>query len=297
MSIVRSLESFSLAELFKSIENESRSGRLIIETPISQATAKRDGIYYLWFKQGYLIAISDCLNHKGLINLIEARGWISPVVISRLRTLCPATEPLGVYLRRMKLLSKEKLSFAFQLQLHQVYRLFQLTTGRLRFDDFSELEDRILTVPWLEMTGHQIKTTEVVMHALRLMDDWKTFGGQLPEPSTILRPIVEQPHLKLTSIERNVWEFVDGKISLVAISRLTEQPLITIQMTAFRIIAVGLVDDIFQSEYDWERPEYEHARQNNQPNYDSLKLAKSPHRRISLLKNLGELFQKRIPES
>ena len=291
MSIVRSLESFSLTELFKSIENESRSGRLIVETPISQTTAKREGIYYIWFQEGSLIAISDCLNRKGLINLIAARGWLSPLIISRLRILCPATEPLGVYLQKMKLLSKEKLTFIFQLQLHQVYRLFQLTKGRFRFDDFSELEDRILTVPWLEMTGQQIKTTEVIMYALRLVDNWELFDRQLPEPDTVLRRSLDRPHLKLAAIERQIWKFADGKTSLMMISRLISQPLSKTQMIAFRLIAVGLLDNIYQYNYDWNQL---NATATNNSSYSSPNPSEPTKKKWSLLPNWYETFNKRI---
>ena len=251
MSIIRSLDLFSLPELFRSIENDSRSGRLIVETPISQDTAKRKGIYYVWFKDGHLIAFSNCLNQKGLINLIDRREWLSPVVIRRLRKLCPTGVPLGIYLQNVKLLNQEKLNLIFQLQLHQVYSLFQMDGGRFRFDDFAELQNRIVTVPWLEMTGQQIKTTEASMYALRLMENSENFVGQLPIPSQILKKIVTQPHLKLIATERQLWEMADGKTSLSTIARKLDQPISVIQMTGFRLIAVGLVDSIFQSQQGW----------------------------------------------
>ena len=296
MSIVRSLESFSLTELFKSIEDESRSGRLIIETPISRTTAKREGIYYVWFNRGNLIAVSDCLNRKGLINLIDARGWMSPLIVSRLRVLCPANEPLGVYLRKMKLLSKEKLSFAFQLQLHQVYRLFQLTSGRFRFDDFSEREDGVLSMPWLEMTGQQIATTEVTMYALRLIDSWVEFARQLPEPSTILQRSLAQPHLKLTALERQLWELADGKSSLLAVSRVLEQPIDLVRITAFRLLAVGLLSNIYQYSYDWNQ--INALSTPTKINVDD-RLADAPQgsKTLSLLQNWGGILKRKISEN
>ncbi len=251
MSIIRSLDSFSLPELFKLIENDSKSGRLIVETPISQKTAKRKGIYYVWFKDGYLIAFSDCLNQKGLIDLIGKREWLSPAVVSRLRKLCPTGVPLGMYLQKMKLLNQERLNLIFQLQLHQVYSLFEVDGGRFRFDDFAELEDRILTVPWLEMTGHRIKTSEASMYALRLMENSPNFIGQLPGPSQVLSKIVPQPHLRLTTLERQLWDLADDKTSLLTIATNLQQTVSMIQMTAFRLIAVGLVEAVFQPQYEW----------------------------------------------
>lgn len=252
MSIIRTLDSFSLPELFKLIELGSRSGRLIIEPAISQTTNRREGIYYIWFKDGYLIAASNCLNQTGLINLIAKRGWLSPAIINRLRTLCPTGIPLGIYLHKMKLLSTEKLNLAFQLQLHQVYRLFQLSGGRFRFDDLAELKNRIVTVPWLEMTGNRLKTSEVSLYALRLMENQDNLVGQLPAPSQILRRVVSQPQLKLITLERQLWDFADGQTSLMAIARIIQQPIARIQITAFRLIALGWVEAIFQPTEDWE---------------------------------------------
>jgi hypothetical protein len=294
MSIIRSLESFSLPELFKLIENNTKSGRLIIETPISQKTAKREGIYYIWFQDGYLIAVSDRLNQKGLINLIAARGWLSPLIVSRLRTLCPTGVPLGVYLQKMKLLNQQKLSLIFQLQLHQVYRLFQLTGGRFRFDDFSELQDRILTIPWLEMTGNRLKTTEVTMHALRLMENWDHFTNQLPEPSQALKRIVAKPHLKLTAFEHQLWDLADGQMSLLSIAKITQQPLSTVQITAFRLMSVGLVDQVFQSSYDWKKINPQKVRPNLSSQLYQEQLGNVTSNDTSLLQTLGEMFKNKI---
>ena len=282
MSIIRSLNSFSLPELFKLIEKDSKSGRLIVETPISEKTARRKGIYYVWFKDGYLIAFSNCLNQKGLIEIIDKREWLSPAVVSRLRKLCPAGVPLGIYLQKMKLLNQEKLNLVFQLQLHQVYSLFEVDGGRFRFDDFAELEDRILTVPWLEMTGQRIKTTEASMYALRLMENSPNFVGQLPAPNQMLNKIVPEPHLRLTTLERQLWNLADGKTSLLAAAKALQQTISIVQMTAFRLVAVGLVDAVFQSQYEWSE------------NKDNSEITANVNEDdTSLLNTLGNLFKKK----
>ena len=251
MSIIRSIDSFSLPELFKLIGNNSRSGRAIVETPISQATTKRGGIYYIWFQNGYLIAISNSLNQKGLIELIAQRKWLNQAIVSRLRKLCPTGVPLGAYLERMKLLNKEQLNLVFQLQLYRVYRLFQLTDGRLRFDDFSELQDRILTVPWLEMTGHRIEARIASMNALRLMENSPSLSDRLPAPNQILTRLAREPRLKLTTIERRVWDLADSKTCLWEMSEIILRPLQEIQAAAFRLITVGLLEAVFVSDYSW----------------------------------------------
>ena len=253
MSITSTLESFSLPELFRLIEEGSKSGRLIVHTPLSTKAIHLKRTYYIWFDEGYFVAVSNCLNYKGLINLIADRGWLSPALVGRLRTLCPPEVPLGVYLKEMKILTKEQLNLIFQLQLHQVYQLFDLGSGRFRFDELSELQDRLLTIPWLERTGHKIKTTEVTMYALRLSKNWNIFSDQLPEPHVALKRLVKEPHLKLLTLERQIWDLADGSTSLTIMARKTLEPLKNIQITAFRIIVVGLVDEIFLAKKSQER--------------------------------------------
>ena len=291
MSIIRSLESFSLSKLFKSIEEDSRSGRLIIETPVSSETAKRSGIYYIWFEKGCLIAVSDCLNQKGLIELIAKRGWLSPAIVSRLRTLCPTSVPLGTYLRSQNLLDRPKLSLIFQLQLHQIYRLFQLTSGRFRFDDFSELQDRILTIPWLEMTGHRIKATEVTMYAMRLIEDWGKFDYLLPESSRILQRTAIEPHLRLTKVERQVWDLADTRTTVVEMAKITAESVSTVKITAFRLIAVGLID-VFVRDYEKQQSDRDYARLDSQSIRKHQKVIRSPQKDMSLLRTLGNLWKR-----
>jgi hypothetical protein len=241
MSISSSLDSFILPELFRIIEEGNKTGRLIVQTPLTAKTSHLKRIYYLWFRDGYLVAISDRLNHRGLITLIESRNWLSPLVTGKLRTLCPTEMPLGVYLDRMKLLTKDRLRLVFQLQLHQVYQLFELNSGWFRFDELSELKDRLMTLPWLEMTGHRMKATEVAMYGLRLIKDWQVFVEQLPESSVVLQRTVNQPALKLITIERKIWEQANESASIEAMALELMQPIKDIQIAAFRLMIVGLL--------------------------------------------------------
>ena len=190
----------------------------------------------------------------------------------------------------MKLLDSAKISLLFQLQLHQVYRLFQLKEGRFRFDDFAELQNRILTIPWLEMTGHRIKTSEVSMYALRLMENSDNFVGQLPAPSQALSKIVTKPYLKLTTVERELWELADSKTSLLAIAKMTRHPLTIIQATAFRLMTIGLVDAVFIHGQDWEQQDRQQATTEAAENVQS---PATVQRETSLLKTLSGLFKRK----
>ncbi|MDJ0899004.1 MAG: DUF4388 domain-containing protein [Xenococcus sp. MO_188.B8] len=249
MSICSSLKSFSLPELFRVIEQEKKSGRLIVQGSLTLKQIHLSPVYYIWFQDGYLVAISDCINVRGLINFIENRGWLTSLLTNKLRTLCPTEMPLGIYLHKNKLLSREQLNLIFQIKLHQVYELFQLNAGSFRFDEISELSDRLLEIPWLEMTGHRMKPTQVSIYALRLINNRDVFADQLPEASFGLKRLLARPHLKLMPLEQQIWELSDGVTSLKKMAVLTEQPLSTIQFTAFCLIVVGLVDEIFLTSY------------------------------------------------
>lgn len=244
MSISTSLELFSLADLFRLIEVDRKSGRLTIQVPVADKKVDSKKIYYVWFQDGHFVAISDRLNHRGLISMIETRGWLSPLVTNQLRTLCPIKVPLGKYLQESQLLTPEQINLVFQMQLHQVYQLFELAAGSFRFDEMSELKDRIMTIPWLEMTGHHRKTTEVSLYALRLIKNWDVFVDKLPPPSLIFKRLLPQCGLKLMSLEWQLWQNIDGLNSLNTIAKQLNTPIYAVQIAAFRLLAVGLIEEI-----------------------------------------------------
>jgi hypothetical protein len=244
MSISSSLELFSLPDLFRLIDSNSKSGRLLLHLPSTAKTGTIKSIYYIWFQEGKLVAISDRFNYKGLISLIENRGCLSPLVTKQLRTLCPPEMPLGTYLVNMKLLTLEQSNLIFQIQLHKVYQLFELSSGKFRFEELSELQDRLMRIPWLEMTGNSIRATEVTMHALRLSKNWQLFAPDFPPPNYGLMRLVSRPHLRLLFVEWQVWKKADSLTSLKTMAAQLNQPIQEIQMVAFRLMMVGLVDDI-----------------------------------------------------
>ena len=245
MTIRSRLEPFSLPGLFQVIDGRNKSGRLIVKTQSANPTSQLKAIYLVWFQDGYIIAVSDRLNYRGLIELIEKLNYLSPVITQKLRTLCPPGVPLGVYLSRNKLLTKEKLNFIFQLQLHQLYNLFQLESGQFQFDESFELKDKLFTIPWLEMTGHRIRTIQAAMHALRLAQNWSKFQDYLPAATSGIRSLVKQPRVKLLSLERAIWNQADGNTSLNEIALNNQQSIQTIQVTALLLILLGLLEETF----------------------------------------------------
>ena len=244
MSIFSSLDSFALTELFRIISEEKKSGRLIVHLQLNQKESHLKPIYYVWFENGYLVAISDRLNCRSLIAFIEKRGWLSTVVTNQLRTLCPPEITMGVYLYQNNLLSKEQLSLVFQTQLHQVYELFAVQAGSLCFDDLSELKTRLVSNPWLEMTGHRMSASRVSLYALRLIKDWTQFQEQLPESNFALQRLKTETDLKLIPLESEVWQLATGDQTLSKIAERLETSIDEIKIVAFRLILLGLVDEI-----------------------------------------------------
>ena len=151
---------------------------------------------------------------------------------------------MGVYLYQNNLLSKEQLSLVFQTQLHQVYELFSVQVGSLCFDDLSELKTRLVSNPWLEMTGHRMSAIRVSLYALRLIKDWTQFQEQLPESNFSLQRLTDETNLKLIPLESEVWQLATGDQTLSKIAERLETSIDEIKIVAFRLILLGLVDEI-----------------------------------------------------
>ena len=54
-----------------------------------------------------------------------------------------------------------------------------------------------------------------------------------------------EPGVKLLSLERKIWNLGNGKISLNEIAIKNQQSLHTIQVTAMRLILLGLLEETF----------------------------------------------------
>ncbi|MGL5074739.1 MAG: hypothetical protein ACRDBG_02705, partial [Waterburya sp.] len=66
-------------------------------------------------------------------------------------------------------------------------------------------------------------------------------------------------------------------------------------ITAFRLISVGLVKEVFQSSYDWNGFSPQNARQSLSSSRQSQQLQKLPSStNTSLLQSLGEIFKNTI---
>ncbi|HEY9892663.1 MAG TPA: DUF4388 domain-containing protein [Candidatus Sericytochromatia bacterium] len=168
MSITSSLADFSFPEILQFIETGRKTGLLTLTNlPKSQAVPP---IFYIWIEWGRLMAAANCLDHQGLVKLIEQRQWVSERVFDKMVHWCrPLNEPLGLYLKNQGVLRPEHLKQLFNVQVLQpVNALFHLKEGKFQFD-------QDVYTPRREMTGLSVSAG-----ALKLFT--------LPEDAKALRP-------------------------------------------------------------------------------------------------------------
>jgi CHASE2 domain-containing sensor protein/GGDEF domain-containing protein len=266
MTINVSLETISLPELFSSIDLEMRSGRLIFEPQLT--STKTEGAYqkvsyHLWFDRGKFVAICEIRkefaleqediferdrNYLETIALIKSRGWIGKLISENLDRLCPKGEPLGVYLSKMKLLNSEQLDSIFQIQLERVYKLFEITSGRLIFTETSELiaKDGQIEMPWLEMTGRSLRAAQLVLNGLRLLDKGEIYENKLPDRKLSLKSTMAEglTDLELLPLESQLWTIANGKKSLEDMAFSLDRPLEQVCRVASHLLIAGLVKEV-----------------------------------------------------
>ena len=88
MKINVSLETLSLPELLRIVQDDSLSGRLIFETQQILEQSFVLTTHYIWFDKGQLVAVTDSSNNGDLIDILEKRDWVSKRIISKIDQLC-----------------------------------------------------------------------------------------------------------------------------------------------------------------------------------------------------------------
>ena len=238
MAITGSLSEFSLPEIFQFLDQGQKTGILTIRDPQHVQTGK-PFLRHIWLQNGRVVAAGDRLDNRGLARLIEQRGWVTDVIRPELERLIQSNVPLGLNLKTLGILQPDQLKLLFSVQvLRQVCSLFQLENGQFRFDAKSAL-------PKAEMTGLSLPATETTLMGLRSLKDWKILQSKLPEPSSTLFDIVSgQSHLRLDNLETQVWRIADGSINLKKMAEQFQIPIQKVQQIAFRLIVVGLVEEV-----------------------------------------------------
>lgn len=237
MAITGCLTDFSLPEIFQLVEQGHKTGLLMVSAlPSTQTQA----LHYIWVDRGRIVAAANRLDDQGLVSLIEQRQWISDRVFDKVvHWCCPISEPLGLYLKQQGVLQSEQLKRLFQVQvLRQVCALFQLKEGQFKFDPNAR-------IPTREMTGLSVPATEAALVSLRVLRNWDALADKLPDPNAgLISTIAGQPHYRLIGQEWQVWEYTNGTVSLNAIAQQLQLPLEKVQQIAFRLITVGLAEEV-----------------------------------------------------
>lgn len=232
------LKDFSLPEIFQFLEQGQKKGLLSIRA-LPAAQNQEVKVHYIWLLQGRIVAAADRLDGKGLISMIMQRRWVSEQVSSKISLICPDNTPMGLCLKSQGLLQAEQLTLLFRTQvLGQVSALFQLRDGQYEFDPKASL-------PLTEITGLSMPATEVTLMGLRALRDWTALAEKLPEPTSGLSStIAGKPQLRLDSLEWQVWEFVNGTVSLREIAKQLGLSVEKVQQIAFRLILINLAEEV-----------------------------------------------------
>jgi hypothetical protein len=238
MAVTGYLAEFSLAELFQFLEQGNKVGLLTICT-LADANLEGSSNRYIWFNHGRIMAAGSTLDQQGLLRLISQRRWLGDRAASRLAQSCTVNTPLGLCLKSQGLLNAEQLKLLFYTQvMQQVCALFTLKDGWFQFDVKAPL-------PMSEMTGLNAPATEVTLAGLRALKDWSALADKLPEPTSALASVTAgKPQQRLNQSEWQMWEFVNGSISLHAIAQQLQLPIAKVQQLAFRLIVSGVAAEM-----------------------------------------------------
>jgi len=238
MAITGSLSEFSLPEIFQFLDQGQKTGVLTIRDLKALHTGK-SLLRHIWLHNGRVVAAGDRLDNRGLARLIEERGWITDANRAEVERLIQANVPLGLNLKSLGILYPDQLKLLLSVQvLRQVCSLFQVETGQFRFDAKVDL-------PKAEMTGLSQPATETTLMGLRSLRDWQILQSKLPDTSsTLFKIIYDEPHLRLDANESQVWKLADGSMNLKKMAERLQLPLPKIQQISFRLIVVGLVEEV-----------------------------------------------------
>ncbi|NES74206.1 MAG: DUF4388 domain-containing protein, partial [Okeania sp. SIO2D1] len=219
--------------------DQGRKTGLLTVCDLSDSQSGTTHCHYLWLSQGRIVGAANRLDNQALLSLINQRGWLSTRIIARILKVCSLNMPLGMYLKSQGLLQAQQLKLLFSEQvLRQICALFTLENGYFEFD-------RNSPIPMIEMTGLSTPATEVTLAGLRTLRDWSKLQDKLPEPTSALSSCSEgKPMIRLDKLEWQVWEFTNGTISVAEISEHLALPTQKVQQIAFRLMVVGLVEEV-----------------------------------------------------
>jgi len=242
MKITGYLSEFSLGEIFRFLAQGQKTGCLTIkpvEAGEEMTVLPLASAYYTFFHHGNIVASTTSLDHQELQRLIAKRGWLRIPTIQKLAQLCPPRATLGLCLKTQGALDGEQLKLLFKQQvLTPIPHLFSIKDGWFEFDANHPL-------PYEEMTGLTASPMEIALAGLRLLRDWTPLLDKLPLPSsTVISLLPGEVPYHLHQSEWQVWEHIDGTLSIEQIAAKLNQSVLDIQKICFRFMVVGMVEEV-----------------------------------------------------
>ncbi|MEM1242487.1 MAG: DUF4388 domain-containing protein [Cyanobacteria bacterium P01_H01_bin.26] len=237
MSVNGYLSDSSLPEVFQLLQDGKETGLLSIQGLAPGQTQPQ--YYFIWFNRGRIVTVTKRLDSRCLAALLSHRRYVNAPMIERLIRRCPPEEPFGRFLRTQGVLTTKQLQILFAAQvMGQICDLLQVPDGYFSFDAKAPL-------PKVEMTGLSIVATEVILPGLRILKDWDTLRDRLPHPQSSLGRLIRgQPNVRINQEEWSVWRLIDTKTTLSQIATRLNLSIEEVQRTAFRLIFVGLAQEI-----------------------------------------------------
>ena len=284
MAIKGLLSEYSLAEIFKLLEQGSKTGQLLLSPSGDINGNPSDTRYYIWFRQGRIVGAADRNDYLGLSTLIAQRNWLSKPIINTMVASCPTDLPLGLCLKSKNLLQPEQLKILFYVQvMQQVCNLFRLADAKFEFEAYHSL-------PMSEMTGLSSPGSELTLAGLRALKDWSMLAEKLPDPNSALINIIkEEPSLNLNQVEAKVWQYCNRQTPISTIAQQLQLPIAQVQQVAFRLIAVNLAEELPMVAFG--SPRNEDVQSVVTPSSEEKASGKQPSQ--SLLSNLLSFLQKK----
>ncbi len=242
MKISGYFSEFSLGEVFRFLEQGQKTGCLSLKSMDDSASVPflpAAPEHYLFFRYGQIVAATTTLNHQGLRQLIEQRGYLHPLTMQRVMSRYQGNMPLGVFLKAQSVLDSPKIQLLFKQQvLTPIPYIFAWKEGYFQFDAHHPL-------PFAEMTGLSTSPQAVTLAGLRLVRDWTPLLDKLPlADSTIVSLVSEPPSVQLGKIEWQVWEHIDGTTTIQQIAQKLNLPVLEVQKICFRLMVMGMVEEV-----------------------------------------------------
>ncbi len=238
MTITGYLREFSLPELFQFLDQGQKTGTLNLDLSMVDSLPEQKN-HYVWFRQGRIVGASNIDNGKGLFNLIDQKKWLNSDILNYTNQVYAMDAPFGLSLKSNGFLDADQLKMLFYAQIMKpVCDLFQLQDAYFEFQENSIL-------PFAEMTGLSSPGTDLTLAGLRALRDWSGLMSKLPEATSALKNTVEgTPTITINALEKQVWDLSDGLTTVKSISEQLEISLEKTKELGFRLIAIGLVQEI-----------------------------------------------------